>query len=836
MKLDNGETITDSDQIIKQQELFYHNLLTSQSNIETTINDFLKCEIPQLSEREQISCEGKVEIIDCEKVLKTFKSNKTPGNDGLPIEFYITFWDEIKQLLVDSFNYAFTHGELSTSQKQAVISLLQKKGKDRLFLKNWRPISLLNVDYKILSKVIAERIRKILPSVIHFNQSGFIEDRYIGDALRTIMDAIEYTDYYNKEGLMMMIDFEKAYDSLEWNYMFDVLQRFNFGPELIKWVKLFYSNIESCVTNNNITSKYFKISRGLRQGDPLSSYIFVLCVEVLAIAIRNNPKIEGISINKNILKLVQYADDTTVIVQNLKSAEDFFRILEDFRTLSGLKINKDKTEALWLGVNKNNRNKPLGIKWSDEPIKVLGVFIGNNYKQVLDVNFSSKIKKLKQHINTWKQRNLSLLGRILILKTFGVSQFVYLAGLLPFPTCKMKEINEIMYEYVWKGKIDKVKRSIMIQDYQNGGLRMPDLESINCVHKIKYIKQVIACHEAFWINSMQCLIGVKNLSIFVHSNFNLKDFSNISPFYYEVLTCLDKVKCTENDNVFNEFIFYNKNIKIDRKYIFSEELLFAGIWKIGDLYNNKKLITFHQLQKRGVPFKCYLMYRGIIDIVKNLTQKVETQGESTEIHVKVDNRLKTLQESTSKNIYDSQVVLKNTNVKSKIKYSLLFDVDDESWKSIYSNIIYLTYDNKLKEFQFKIVHRFLGTNSLVYKIGKKDTPRCTFCNLYEEKIEHLFYYCVCVKHIWLNIENLIVKNNLLSEIFHFNAKDVILGFHLQDVSNNNIIINKLILYSKFYIWQSKLNSDSLNMNSLYSCLRYHMKYDCILNDCNLSFD
>ena len=88
----------------------------------------------------------------------------------------------------------------------------------------------------------------------------------------------------------------------------------------------------------------------------------------------------------------------------------------------------------------------------------------------------------------------------------------------------------------------------------------------------------------------------------------------------------------------------------------------------------------------------------------------------------------------------------------------------------------------------------------------------------------------------LNIENLIVKNNLLPEILHFDAKDVILGFHLQDTSKNNIIINKLILYSKFYIWQSKLNSDSLNMNSLYSCLRYHMKYDRFLTDCNLSFD
>ena len=144
------------------------------------------------------------------------KNNKPPGNDGLTKEFIEYFWTEIKEMIVESFNCAFTAGELSTSQKQAIITLIDKKGKDRLQIKNWRPLSMLSVDYKIVSKVIAKRIQNVLPKLIHVNQSGFIKNRFISDTIRTILDIIDYTDINNKEGLLMMIDFEKAYDSVEW--------------------------------------------------------------------------------------------------------------------------------------------------------------------------------------------------------------------------------------------------------------------------------------------------------------------------------------------------------------------------------------------------------------------------------------------------------------------------------------------------------------------------------------------------------------------------------------------------------------------------------------------
>ena len=141
-------------------------------------------------------------------------------------------------MVVDSLNYAFKYGELSNSQKQAVITLIEKKGKDKRLVKNWRPISLVNVDAKLASKTLAKRLEKVLPEVIHFNQNAFVKGRTIFDAVRTIDDVIEYARYKDIPGILVAIDFEKAFDSLNFDFRLRVLHAFNFGPSFIQWIRL----------------------------------------------------------------------------------------------------------------------------------------------------------------------------------------------------------------------------------------------------------------------------------------------------------------------------------------------------------------------------------------------------------------------------------------------------------------------------------------------------------------------------------------------------------------------------------------------------------------------
>ena len=244
------------------------------------------------------------------------------------------------------------------SIKQAVITLIEKKGKDCSFLDNWRPISLLNVDAKITSKAIATRIKNVLPNIIHHNQTGFVEDRYIGETVRSTFDIMDLTAKQDIPGLLIFIDFQKASDSLERNFLQRCLELFNFGPNFIRWVMTFYKNIQSCIINNGITYNYFKIERGIRQGDPLSSYLFVVAVETLAVAIRQNSAIKGFTIDKKETKLLQYADDTTAVLSDINSAQTLFKLLDDFKKLSNFEVNPTKTEGMWSDLQeKIKRNR-----------------------------------------------------------------------------------------------------------------------------------------------------------------------------------------------------------------------------------------------------------------------------------------------------------------------------------------------------------------------------------------------------------------------------------------------------------------------------------------------
>ena len=205
-------------------------------------------------------------------------------------------------------------GQLSVTQRRGIIKLIPKKDAEPYFIKNWRPISLLNCDYKIAAKTIANRFKQVLPNLIDNDQTGFLKGRFIGENIRLIDSIIKYTAAKNIPGLLLFLDFEKAFDTVEWSFLHKTPQHYNFGPSAIQWIKLFYHNTESCILNNGWSSDFFKPERGVRQGCPLSPYLFILCVEILAEAMRKDKIIRGITIDGQEIKISQYADDTTLIL------------------------------------------------------------------------------------------------------------------------------------------------------------------------------------------------------------------------------------------------------------------------------------------------------------------------------------------------------------------------------------------------------------------------------------------------------------------------------------------------------------------------------------------
>ena len=425
----NNQVITDKIEILKQEVIFYKRLYQSENannDCDTYLNSIELENI--LTEEQAEKCEGLLTFEQCSKTIHNMKSNKSPGLDGLTVEFYVKFWDLIGHQVVNSLNYGYKNGEMSISQKQCVISLIFKKG-DPENLDNWRPIALLNIDYKIGTGSLADRLQTVLPFIISLDQQGFIKNRYIGYNIRQIQDVIDYTDILNEDGIILFLDFKKAFDTIEWQFMLKTLKKFGFKDNFINWVKVLYNDISSCIINNGWKSDFFSLSRGIRQGCPLSALLFIIVVEIMAIKIRSCRNINGITIkyeNNSSAKITQLADDTTLFLKNKNEISYALSIIDEFGNYSGLKLNKMKTEGLWIGKSKNNvRTEECDIVISNSPIKALGVYFGHS-QNIENLNWENKLLQCETLLTNWGKRNLTFYGKILVLKTLALPKFTYL--------------------------------------------------------------------------------------------------------------------------------------------------------------------------------------------------------------------------------------------------------------------------------------------------------------------------------------------------------------------------------------------------------------------------
>ena len=318
------------DEILHEITNFYGELFRSRdSNLKNfDLKNLLKGQpIKRITNTESINIEGHLTVEELSKALRSTKNNKTPGLDGYPAEFFKVFWNYLKMCVTKAINTSFDKGLMSFSLRQCVITCLPKSGKPRENIQNWRPLSMLSVVYKICSAAIANRIKPLLNKIVDTTQCGFIQGRYIGECTRLVYDILNYTETLQIPGMLVLIDFQKAFDSISWSFIYKTLLFLGFSNNFLKWLKLFNTEIKARIMQCGFLSEPIDIQRGCRQGDPISAYLFILATQILTLLLKNNKDIKGIFIDNVEMKISQFADDTTLILDGTVKSLEMFNLL-----------------------------------------------------------------------------------------------------------------------------------------------------------------------------------------------------------------------------------------------------------------------------------------------------------------------------------------------------------------------------------------------------------------------------------------------------------------------------------------------------------------------------
>ena len=767
-----GSVITDQKEILKVQKEYFAELYSkkvNEENLDEKIDTFLNgVQLPRLTEQQKEDCEGLLNESEVLDALKSMKNGSSPGSDGLTTEFLKVFWNQIKNIIVPSFNAAFATGVMSSSQRKATIILIHKgKNLSRNDLNNWRPISLTNSDYKLLAKCLARRLCCVIDDLVDGDQVGYIRGRRVSSLLRLVDDVIEKLNTTNKPGLLVTLDFFHAFDCISKDFIFLAFSKFGFGKDFLNWVRVIMSDTKSCMGYNGWKSGYFDVMSGIRQGCPFSPLAFVLALELLALKIRQSDNIQGIKFGldeKDKLKIALYADDITLFLMNSLDMRYAHQIVNSFSRISGLYINQQKSEIMWLGSSKHSQENVLNFVLKRK-VKILGIHYCNDKSasQVAE-NWSERIGNIKRLIRQWEKRNLSIIGKIQIIKTLLISQLVYVMQAITIPESVLTEVNRLLFRFVWRKTdsnrkaFEKVKRTVMCGKLEEGGLKMIDLRQMQASFTLHWVVRLCnsSISEKWSILPRSCFSPLGGLACFF-ANVNASDFKGIelikSSHWREVLLLWLRLNKVDKSGPLGKstLLWNNVNVVCQGKVLLFEEWIKADIMFVRDVYTEGNFLTFNAVcEKVGFAPNRILQYLALRTAVLNFLRKFDGT---------ISDRIPDCPP------FHNKQLLKVSDFRSKLvelKFSepccvnfwrrkLNYTINKQNWECIFNS----TQETRLRVLQWKILHNIYPTNILLQKMRVRDTNKCSFCPSNVDFIEHFFFECPSINAFWKHIEGYI---------------------------------------------------------------------------------
>lgn len=742
---------------------FYQALYTSESTADIADLDafFNTLSVPLVNNDLVSKLEQPITLEELSAAVKSLQSGKSPGPDGYAVEFYKKFFPQIAQILLDMYNEAFINGNLPLTLTQASISLILKKNKDPLDCASYRPISLLNVDYKILAKLLSTRLEAVLPSVISPDQTGFIKNRHSFFNIRCLFNVIYNPSPTNVSEAVVSLDAEKAFDRVEWRYLFYTLEKFGLGPNFVRWIKLLYSSPQASVRTNNTHSDYFLLHRSTRQGCPLSPLLFALAIEPLAIALRSNPLVSGIVRYRHEQILSMYADDLLLYLSDLSvSVPAVLAVLTTFGHLSGYKLNLNKSELMPL--NDSAKSSPLNnfpFKIVQNSFLYLGIQVTDKFVNLFQANFAPLLNRTKNDFDRWSILHLSLAARINSIKMNTLPKFLYLFQCLPIflPQSFFKKLDGLISSFIWDGKPAKIRKLLLQNPRADGGLALPDFRSYYWACNIRIIQYWLRKNDASpsptWLEMEAASTAPASLISLIHSSIT-------GP--YACYTNNTSVKSTLK--VWNQFRHHfgfqtsPTSAPIAANPAFQPGMTDGsfrvwsnlGIRTTKDLYINNTFCTFEQLvDKFGVPKHHFFRYLQIRSYIRRIDPHFPVLPCQTQfdIFLRPFPALKGALTILYRKIRSLQTTSLNS-IKLTWEEELHESIPNEIWNSALERIHKSSICARHSLIQCKIIHRAHWTNDRLAKIYKDLGPGCLRCTQSPANHTHMFWACPSLVTFW----------------------------------------------------------------------------------------
>ena len=520
----------------------------------------------------------------------------------------------------------------------------------------------------------------------------------------------------------------------------------------------------------------------------------------------------------------------------MRSAID---IVTTFGKYAGTVLNMSKCEGLWLGRFKERQKDCtlFNIKWPSEPIRCLGIYVGHNIDENQALNWTSKLDDVRKLLNRWKQRKLTIFGKVLIIKQLAIPKVLFSATNLPIPDNFIQQLDTLFYDFIW-GNTEKVKRCVLINDLEKGGIKMIDTAELFRSVKAAWVPRLLHAHDSdLWTTVAKHYLNYHNDDHFIFKmgftdKKNFDFIKQIPPFYKEVLCAFNKAKQIDItvfcQNILvqplwgNDFISCKYEGKV--KSLYYKNWMDAGILKVSNLRFIDGVLDEHFIYTK------VLQKRNIFSEISRLKQALKPYEQYIGDHEPVDNnyiplfyilgKVKDEFKDTKSKIFYRQLISSKVQIPTKEeKWKLRIGIDNVNFNHVYRKKIVSMFDRKIAEFNYKILQDILPCNVNLVKWRKSNNTHCRLCNV-EETIEHLLYDCKFAKAIWAYFKD---KTGI-----NVNVEDVIFGNYLSEIQNVIVSITAYYIF-KCWLLESYNNVQRHNVNSQSYILDLKYRYNTYMS-------